>query len=366
MVVGLGFLGCGSAFEAYARQVKALEINGKARPVAAYDVLPDRRVVARAIFPMIDADATSPDAVIEHPDVDAVIILTSIPAHADLTVRALGAGKHVLAEKPMATSLADGARVLAAAEATDRVLVCGPHVTLSPTFRDLHDRVRNNDIGPVLAARARYGWRGPDWADWYYKDGGGAIFDLGIYNLVSLCGLIGPVRNVSAMVGTAVRSRPVQGRPVDLEVEDTAQIILDFGGSCFAVMTTGNVMQSLRSPAIELYGETGVLQLLGEDYAPAGFERWHLSADAWEVHRETDPLWPWTDGMRHMVDCIELGATPVMTPSHAYHVLEVALAAKRASAEGRTLPIESTFPPLNYIDAAAGVGSRFHHDVRIV
>lgn len=366
MTVGLGFLGCGSAFEAYSRQIKALEINGRVGPVAAYDVLPERNAVARAIFPAIDIDAASPDEVIEHPDVDAVVILTNIVEHADLTVRALQAGKHVLAEKPMATSLADAALVLAAAEATDRVVVCGPHVTLSPTFRDLHDRIRNNDIGPVLAARARYGWRGPDWAEWYYKDGGGAIFDLGIYNLVSLCGLIGPVRNVSAMVGTAVKSRPVRGLPVELEVEDTAQMILDFGGSCFAVMTTGNVIQSLRSPAIELYGDSGVLQLLGEDYAPAGFERWHLSDQVWEVHREADPLWPWTDGIRHMVDCIDLGVSPVMSPSHAYHVLEVALAAKRASLEGRSVPIESTFPPLNYIDAGAIVGSRFEHDVRIV
>lgn len=168
------------------------------------------------------------------------------------------------------------------------------------------------------------------------------------------------------MVGIAVKSRPVNGQLVDLEVEDTAHMILDFGNSCFAVMMTGNTVQNLRSPAIELYGENGVLQLLGEDYAPSGFERWHKSGEVWEVHRETDPMWPWTDGIRHLVECIETGTRPVMEAAHAYHALEVALAITESSNEGRTVKIESTFPSLNYPQTAQGPGPRFEHDLRIV
>jgi hypothetical protein len=55
-----------------------------------------------------------------------------------------------------------------------------------------------------------------------------------------------------------------------------------------------------------------------------------------------------------------------MEAAHAYHVLEVALAATKASNEGRTVAIESTFPPLNYPESPLGPGPRFEHDLRIV
>ena len=145
------------------------------------------------------------------------------------------------------------------------------------------------------------------------------------------------------MVGTAVGTRPVNGRPVTLEVEDTAHILLDFGRSRFAVVSTGNVIQDLRSPAIELYGESGVLQLRGEDFAPDGFERWGNERGAWEIYRETAPMWPWTDGIRHLVDCIGADRPPLLGPVHAFHVLEVALAATQASATGRTMRSRAAF-----------------------
>ena len=161
MTVGLGILGCGSVFEAYARQIAILERSGRARVVAAFDPDPHRRDVARSLFPEALTDTSDPDAVIEHPDVDVVCVLTSMRQHAPLAIDALTAGKDVLLEKPMATTLADGARLLEAAEQSERLLVCAPHVVLSPTFRALHDRLQQNDIGRVLSARARYGWQGP-------------------------------------------------------------------------------------------------------------------------------------------------------------------------------------------------------------
>ena len=64
-------------------------------------------------------------------------------------------------------------------------------------------------------------------------------------------------------------------------------------------------MQRYRSPCIELYGTDGVLQMLGDDWAPEGYELWRNDAAAWELHPESDPAWPWTDGLRHLVECIE-------------------------------------------------------------
>ena len=95
--------------------------------------------------------------VIDAPDVDLVIILTSMPEHARPAAAALKAGKHVLVEKPLATSLEDARAVVELAKKSSGQLVCAPFTILSPTFQTLSRRIRNGDIGKPCSARARYG-----------------------------------------------------------------------------------------------------------------------------------------------------------------------------------------------------------------
>ena len=171
----------------------------------------------------------------------------------------------------------------------------------------MHARVRAGEIGGLLTARARYGWAGPDWGRWFYEPGGGALFDLGVYNVTSLCGFFGPARRVTAMTGVAIPERIIDGEPVRVMADDNAHVLIDFGDARFAVVTTGFTMQSYRSPCIELYGTHGVLQMLGDDWAPEGYELWRNDHGAWELYDETEPTWPWTDGLRHLVECIETG-----------------------------------------------------------
>ena len=121
-------------------------------------------------------------------------------------------------------------------------------------------------------------------------------------------------------------------------------MLIDFGEARFASVTTGFTMQQYRSPAIELYGSDGVLQLLGDDWAPDGYELWRNARGAWELFPESDPGWQWTEGLRHLVDCIESGREPVTRPEHAYHALEIMLAAQAAAADGRAREIASDFP----------------------
>src|SRR5262249_30526707 len=130
---------------------------------------------------------------------------------------------------------------------------------------------------------------------------------------------------------------------VNVEAEDTAQVLLDFGDSLFAVVTCGFTIQQYRSPALEVYGTTGVIQMLGDDWDPEGYELWQNSAGAWQVFKETSPDWPWTDGLCHMVECLAHDTKPVVTPEHALHVLEIMLVAQQSAREGRALSLESTF-----------------------
>jgi len=348
MTVRLGVLGLGSVFlTPYRTLIDRLAAQGRVELRAAFDPDPAKR---RAIAELTGADADlAGDAdLIARDDIDAVLVLPSMPDHGRLAVAALEAGKHVLLEKPMATSLDDARRVLAASGSAPGRLVCAPHIVLSPTFRDMHDRIRAGAIGRPLSARGRYGWAGPWWASWYYQPGGGSLFDLGIYNLTSLCGIFGPVKRVTALVGTAIPERTIEGRAVRVESDDNSHVLLDFGESRFASVMTGFTIQQYRSPALEVYGAEGVLQMMGDDWAPQGLELWRRESGVWEIIPESDPTWPWTDGLRHLVDCIERDVAPVNRPEHAYHVLEVALAAMRSSAEGRVIEIESGFPELDY------------------
>jgi predicted dehydrogenase len=291
-----------------------------------------------------------------------VLVLTSMNEHGPLALAGLAAGKHVLVEKPMATSLSEAATLVEAAGDSAGVLVCAPHIVLSQTYRAMLGRVRAGEIGKLLLGRARYGWAGPWWGRWFYQPGGGALFDLGVYNLTSLCGFFGPVRRVTAMVGVAIPERVVDGKPMQVQADDNAHVVLDFGESRFASIATGFTMQKYRSPAIELYGSDGVLQMLGDDWAPEGFEQWSNARQSWEVVPESDPQWPWTDGLRHLVDAVDTGRPTVTRPEHAYHALEVMLAAKRSAEEGRVVAIDSDFPALDYDgwDGADGDGRRKH------
>src|SRR6185436_13497729 len=201
------------------------------------------------------------------------------------------------------------------------------------------------DIGRPCLARARYGWAGPSWNDWFYKPGGGALFDLGVYCIASLTGLLGPAQRVMAMTGIAIPEREVNGRKVHVEVEDTAQVLLDFADGGFAVVTSGFTIQQYRGPAFEVYGTTGTIQMLGDDWDPDGYELWQNSVGAWQVFKETTPDWPWTDGLNHLIDCIQDGTLPLVKPPHAFHVLEIMLKAQQSGREGRAISIQSSFVP---------------------
>ena len=112
---------------------------------------------------------------------------------------------------------------------------------------------------------------------------------------------------MTALAGVAIPERRSPAQTVQVEAEDNAHVLMDFGEGRYAVVTTGFTMQRYRSPAIEVYGSTGTVQLLGDDWAPEGYEVWRNATGAWELHPESDPAWPWTAGLRHLVDCIASG-----------------------------------------------------------
>ncbi len=356
----IGIAGPGNVLEAYLAAAGRLRARGLAE-VAAISGPERRRARALRAAPGVEY-VPEFRALLDRRDIDLVVILTPMTEHGRMIREALEAGKHVLAEKPLAVTLEEGREVLRSARGSRSRLVPAPFTVLSPTFGAIAGRLRRGEIGRVVSARGRYGWAGPDWAEWFYRPGGGAIFDLGVYNITTLTGLLGPVRKVAALAGVAQPERAAGGRTVRVEAEDNAHVLLDFGEGRFAVVTTGFTIQQYRGPAVELYGTEGTIQLLGDDWDPDGYEMWRNEAGCWECYKETHPEWTWTDGLTHLAERILDGAPPRVTPEHAFHVLEVMVRAKEAARDGRTRAVESDFPPIAIDDLPAGTAPHRVHD----
>ncbi|MBL9138150.1 MAG: Gfo/Idh/MocA family oxidoreductase [Verrucomicrobiales bacterium] len=349
--VRLGIAGFGNVLGAYWPVVERLRHLGHAQVIAG--TAPERHRFRAADLGIPRFDISYVDF-LNNSEVDAVIVLTPMQDHASMVRAALEAGKHVLVEKPLATDLDSARQLIELARTQRRLLCCAPFTVLSPTFQTIARRIDRGDLGRVVAGRGRYGWAGPDWTGWFYKKGGGALFDLGVYNLTTLTGWLGPARRVTAMSGVAIPQRLVRGTPTAVESEDNVQVILDFGDGCLVTVFAGFTVQQYRGPGIELYGTEGTLNLLGDDWDPDGYELWRNAAGCWELHKETHPEWPWTDGLRHWVDCIRSGAELLVSPDHAYHVIEIMTQAQASARDGTCRPLHSRFhPPRTRDDAGA-------------
>ena len=351
--VRVGVIGCGSVlFGPYRPEIVDLAAAGAARLVVACDVRPEVEAAVRAGF-AVERFTTRPEDVLGADDVDLVMVLTPPAGHAELATAALAAGKHVLVEKPMALDLGSAQRMVQAAQAANRRLVCAPFVTLSATHRRIAELVDAGTIGRILSVRAVSGTSGPSWGRWFYEGpGGGPLFDLGVYSLTAVIDLVGPVRSVTAVSGIAVPERVVDGEPMRPTLDDSFQVALDFGDGTLGVLTTGFTMPSLRTPAFELFGSEGTIQMLGADWEPAGFDLWRNDVGAWELVPESDPGWNYAAGLRNLVEHLVDGAALAVRPELALHVLEVMLLASEAGRDGMARTLTTSLSPR--IPTAAG------------
>lgn len=358
----VGVIGCGSVSQKYIPHLLSLNHpTPRAEIVVLCDAIESKREEVRQRYGLTNF-TTDYREVLTDPSVDVVLVLTSMQWHGKITKEALAADKHVLVEKPMSMSLDEAAEIVELARQSSRYLVCAPHVILSPTYQAMWRHIRRGNIGTVLTARGFYGWSGPTWGRWFYEPGGGPMFDLGVYNVTTLTGLIGPVKRITALSGIAVPNRIVDGRPMEVQTDDNAQLLLDFGNARFGVVTTGFTIQQYRVPGIEIYGSEGTIQMIDEDWAPRGYELWQNSAGCWQVYNDRGG-WPWTDGVRHLIESIKNQTPPLITPEHAYHVLEIMVKTMESGRTGKALAIESTFTPPVFGDAAK-LGEEAHlvHD----
>jgi predicted dehydrogenase len=290
-------------------------------------------------------------------DVEAVVNLTPIQLHAETTIAALKAGKHVYTEKPVATTVADARRIRDEARRRGLRLVCAPCVMLFPQVRYVRSLLEAGVIGEVYSARGSGHGGVPPWSGFtsdpspYFSKGGGPAMDMAVYPLHALTGLLASAKRVTAMTARAQRSfivedGPAKGKQVPIEVDDNWHILVDFGGSRLASVDANNCAQGSRAPQLEIFGLRGTAAVnLLDVSAPVEVLRAGAEWERVELPRTGRAAGPdHLLGVEHLLDCIQYEHESMLSVEHALHVVEIIEKATLSAAEGRAFEIESTFP----------------------
>jgi predicted dehydrogenase len=290
-----------------------------------------------------------PDAV-SADDVDAVVNLTPIETHLEVTLAALESGKHVYSEKPVAGSVADVDRIADEAAKRGLVVVTAPCVMLFPQVVWAQTALSRGDLGPVHSARGHGHGGVPPWDGFlsdptpYFAPSAGALVDMAVYPLHALTGLLGPVRRVSAL-STRTRERfaiedgPFAGRSVDVESDDNWHIVLEHESGALASVEANTCADAAVGPELELRGEAAALGLsLVDVAAPVRLVRDGTEQAETVAHERTSGP-DHVLGIAHLAECVSSGREPVIGLAPARHVLEILAAARTSVAERRVVEI---------------------------
>lgn len=313
----------------------------------------DRTRAEQVAAGLPDARATTVAELVASPDVDVVLNLTIPAAHAEIALAAIEHGKDVYGEKPLAATLADAEGIMrAAADARVRV-GCAPDTVLGTGIQTARAAIDGGAIGRPLAATAVMVTPGHErWhpnPDFYYREGGGPLLDMGPYYISALLQLLGPVR---AVIGAASRLRSERvigtgdraGARIPVEVDSHVSGVLAHTSGALSTITTSFDATATTAANLEIHGEHGTL-VAPDPNGFAGDVRLHeLGRDGW---RTLPPSAGLEDAARGAGLLEFLAAGRASRPARAsgevaLHTLEVMTALLRSAHEGRRVEISST------------------------
>ncbi|HKO79052.1 MAG TPA: Gfo/Idh/MocA family oxidoreductase, partial [Chitinophagaceae bacterium] len=215
------------------------------------------------------------------PKFDLLVNLTDMQEHGRLNKIALNAGRNVWSEKPMANTYLEGKALLDLAKSKKLRIWGAPAVVNSPQFAFMSKALSEGKLGKVACAHAHYGHTGPTWSAFFYEKGGGSLPDLGVYNIATLTGLLGPAKHVVAMTSIVTPERTVDNKgKIKVEAEDNAMLLMDHGNGVISHVQCGfnyfdpygHEGKGQERPTIQLWGSHGNMAMAGYDWAPHGVD----------------------------------------------------------------------------------------------
>ncbi|CAM3044499.1 Gfo/Idh/MocA family oxidoreductase [Paenibacillus sediminis] len=264
--VKVGIIGCGNISAIYFQNIKSYPVL----ELAACADIDLSRAQARAAEFNVDK-AYTVEELLADPEIEIVINLTIPKAHAEISLKALEAGKHVYVEKPLAVTREDGLAVLQLAQAKGLRVAGAPETFMGGGIQTCLNLIEEGVIGTPIAASGFMlsggpeGWH-PDPA-FFYQVGGGPMFDMGPYYITALVTLLGPIRKVSGMTKISyperlITSEPKAGTRVPVEIPTHIAGLLQFeSGVIGTLVTSFDTKAGSDLPNIEIYGSEGTLRV---------------------------------------------------------------------------------------------------------
>lgn len=321
LICGLGSIG-----RRHLRHLTALGETDLVLYRTGQSTLPDDELAA---YP---AEANLHDALAHRPD--AVIIANPTALHLDIAIPAARAGCHILLEKPISDSLERVDQLRAAAyEFGNRILV-GFQFRYHPALQLVKAALDEGHIGRPLSARAHWGEYLPDWHPWEdYRQSYAARKDLGGGVILTLTHPLDYLRWLLGEV-TALSARAGQLSDLELDVEDTAEITLEFERGPLASVHLNYTQRPPRHD-LEIVGTAGTLRW---NSAGHHIERYDSQAQQWRredipADFERDHLF--RAQMAHFVAVVRGEAQPACTLDDGVWALKLARAAHESAQSGQ-------------------------------
>ncbi len=346
--VGFAVIGCGRIAPRHFEAIKNLE---DAQLVAVIDVIEERAIKAAG---QNGCDWYSDfHEVLRRPDVNVVNICTPSGLHAQIGIEAAKAGKHVVVEKPMALSLTDADRLIAACQDAGVKLFVVHQNRFNTAIRKLRAAVEAGKFGKFTHANATIRWHRDQayydsaaWRGTWAMDGG-VLMNQSIHNIDLLQWMMGPVESVFAYTATRLRR---------IQAEDVATAVLRFrNGALGVIEASSTIYPKNLEETLSIFGETGTVVVGG--VAVNRIQTWRFadlaeSEEAVLTAQETDPPSVYGFGhlayMKNVLDSIITGHSPAVDGPEGRKALEIILGIYASVRSGQrvTFPLHETWRSL--------------------
>ena len=346
--IRIGIIGCGSVSGVYLPHLTECPY---AEVVSTCDIIFDRAKKRAEEF-KVPNSYPHIDQMLAGAPFDLLVNTTDMQEHGRLNKIALEAGKNVWSEKPLANSYLEGRALLDLAKMKKLRIWGAPVVVNSPQFAFMSKTIQEGTLGKVSAAHAQYGHTGPTWSAFFYEKLGGSMPDLGVYNLATLTGLLGPAKYITAMTSIITPTRMTDNKgEIKVVAEDNAMVVMDHGNNIISHVQCGfnyfdpygHTGTGQQHHTISIWGTKGNLGLVGYDWAPFGVDLATMDHEE-PVRYATDTgTYVWQQGASLIAEAMATGKEPLVQAEHALHVLEIIEAARKSGETGERIKLQSEF-----------------------
>ena len=339
LVLGAGFI-AEIHVEAYARFVP------EARVVGVYSRSADRArlFAARHAVPRWYTDL---DEAIEKSGCEIVDVCIPNVLHHRATLAAARAGRHVIVEKPLCMTLEQADEMIAVCREHGRKLMYAEELCFAPKYERVRQLVGEGAVGEIYMLKQLEKHSGPH-SDWFWdvdQSGGGVLMDMGCHAFAWFRWMLGGnpvVKSVWATMDTVRHKARTRG-------EDNAVCVVEFEGGVIGLAEDGWAKPGGMDDRIEVYGTTGVSfadLFRGSSAATYSEQGYGYAAEkagltqGWtytmfeEVFNQGYP-----HELRHFIECVRSGATPLVTGEDGRAVLEIICAAYASARSGAKVPL---------------------------